>query len=253
MSMFKKLTTDGLEAKKDTLGGGTVVRESGVYLATVETAFAGESSGGAMNVTVIYKMEDGSEFRDTQYITSGRDKGQKNYYEKDGKQIPLPGFSVIDDLCILTTESPLSEQDTTERVIKLYDFDAKKEVPTSVQCLTDLEGKQVLIALQKVVDNKSKKNDATGEYEKSNEKREYNEVAKLFHSELKLTVVEAINGQEATFHDAWLKKNEGKDRVKFEEVAATGVAGAPKRASAPPVAGNAPVAKTGTGLFGKRS
>lgn len=253
MSLFKNLTSsDQLEAQRDTLGG-SFIRESGMYLATVDTAYVNEATSGAMGIVVIYKMEDGSEFRDTQYVTSGREKGLKNYYEKDGKQIPLPGFTVINDLCILTTENELSQQDTEERVIKIYDSEAKKEVPTAVQCLSDVEGKQVWIGLQKVIDNKTQKNEGTGKYEPINEKREYNEVSKLFHAEQKLTVVEAVNGQDATFFDKWDKKNSGVDRVKYVEQAGGGSAGAPRRTSAAPTSSNAPAPKTGNNLFNRKS
>lgn len=249
MSMFKKLSTEGLESQKDSLGGG-FIRESGLYEATVKLAYAHEATSGAMGVTVFYELADGSELRDTQYVTSGRDKGGNNYYVKDGKQIPLPGFTIINDLCILTSEKPLSEQDTRERTVSLYDFEAKREVPTSVQCIDAIEGEKVWIGLQKVVDNKTQKNDATGKYEKINEKRELNEINKLFHFDTKVTVVEAMNGADSTFFDSWDKKYTGVDRVKYEEQAESGRQGAPRRQTAAPTQSSEAPKKSG--LFGKK-
>jgi len=251
MSMFKNLTSSNeLESQGDSLGGGIRVRESGLYEATVKVAYVGESSGGAMSVTTVYELADGGEFRDTQYVTTSREKGQRNYYEKDGKKLPLLGYTIINDLCMLTTEQELADQDTVEKHIKIYDFDAKKEVPTAVQCIDALEGQKVWLGLVKIRSNKQKKGD-DGKYYDTSEERFTNEINKIFHYDTKLTLTEAINGQtEGTFHQGWLDRWEGKVQDKFKEVEEGARQGAPRRTTAAPQAG-APT-KTSGGLFSKR-
>lgn len=229
MSFFTDLTKDNLEQEDDRLGGGGGLLDTGIYSATVKLAYAGQSANGARNVNLIFQMPNGNEFRETIYITNR--KGE-HFYLRDGKQMPLPGFSMIDSLCTIATEKPLAEQETSERVVKLYDFDQKAEVNTKVTVLTDLLGKSVSLAILRVLENKSVK-DSNNVYQPTAETRELNTIDKVFHTETKLTVSEARKGLEAgEFWDKWEAKNAGKTRdsrkIKGDGV---GNASAPQQAS----------------------
>src|SRR5690606_8884096 len=137
-------------------------------------------------------------------------KKGENFFVKDGKKIPLPGLTIINDLCLIATGEPLSEQETEEKLINLYDFEATKEVPTSAPMITDLVGAEISLAIQKNLEDKKEK-DAAGDYAPTGETRETNTISKVFHTETKMTVVEALEGaEEAKFWDAWLEKNKGK-------------------------------------------
>lgn len=241
--MFNNLTDQGLEKAEDRLGGGFSVRETDIYTFKIKAAYAGKSQGGAMNVSLI-AVDSQGEYRETIYITNR--KGE-NFFVKDGKKIPLPGFTIINDLCLIATGEPLSEQETEEKVINLYDFEAKKEVPTSVPMIMALLDAEVSLSIQKNLEDKNVKNDA-GDYVPSGETRDTNTIGKVFHTETKMTVVEALEGaEEAKFWDAWLEKNKGKvfDRTKKD----TG-GGKPVGARPTPTAG----AKEGgrPSLFGKK-
>lgn len=249
--MFQNLKTDGLEQAKDTLGGG-FVKESGIYLATIKQMIGGASESGALNVTLLATLPDGSEYRETIYVSNRQ--GQP-YYERDGKKIPLPGFTAIDDICMMTVGVPLSEVQWEEKTIKMYNRDAGAEVPTSVNCIEGVSGEQVYLGIQKILANKSKKNDLTGKYEDIAEERQYNAIDKVFHVESKQTMAEARNGQDATFFDAWDKKRTGQvkdERTIKDGVAASGAtAGRPKPAT-PPAAGAAPAASPAKPMFGAK-
>lgn len=204
--MFNNLTDTGLEKAEDRLGGGSYIRETDIYTFKIKAAYAGKSAGGAMNVSLICEDSQG-EYRETIYITNR--KGE-NFFVKDGKKIPLPGFTIINDLCLIATNEPLSSQETEEKVIKLYDFEAKKEVPTAVPMIMSLVDAEVSFAIQKIIEDKNAKDDS-GEYVPTGETREVNNIVKVFHTETKMTIVEALNGaEEAKFWDAWLEKNQGK-------------------------------------------
>ena len=86
---FGDLNTDGLEQSRDTLGGGGAV-ESDSYTGKIKLAYAGASQGGARFLAVHIDL-DGREYRETLYVTN---KQGQNFYEKGGKKIPLPGFTV---------------------------------------------------------------------------------------------------------------------------------------------------------------
>ena len=223
--MFNNLTDQGLEKAEDRLGGGFSPRETDIYTFKIKAAYAGKSPGGAMNVSLI-AVDSQGEYRETIYITN---KKGENFFVKDGKKVPLPGFTIINDLCLIATGEPLSEQETEEKVINLYDFEAKKEVPTSVPMIMALVDAEVSLSIQKNLEDKNVKNDA-GEYVPSGETRDTNTIGKVFHTETKMTVVEALEGaEEAKFWDAWLEKNKGKvfDRTKKDAGGGKPVGGRP--------------------------
>jgi hypothetical protein len=133
-------------------------------------------------------------------------------------------------------------------VIKLYDFDLKKEVPKTVPMLTDVIGKEVSLAILKVLENKNEK-DADGNYVAIADTRETNVVDKVFHTESRMSVVEARNeATEAKFWDGWVEKNKDqvRDKRTIKDGAQAGTAGKPPSASSAP-AGAAPRKS----LFGK--
>lgn len=244
MALFNNLKSDGLEESQDRLGGFTPL-ESGIYTGTIKAAYAGHSQNGAMSVTVLADF-GGKEYRETFYITNK--KGENFFLNKDDKtkKVPLPGFTVVDDICLIVTGKPLAEQETEEKVINLYDYELKKEVPKSVPMMTELLGQKISLGILKQIENKQAK-DNTGEYQPTAETREVNLVDKVFHPELKLTVAEARNGQEeAKFYAAWEERNKGQTRDKRTiKDGAGGNAGSPPKAAA----GTAPARKS---LFGNQ-
>lgn len=248
MKMFGNLTADGLEQTGDRLGGGGV-RESDAYDGTIKVAYAGKASASnAQSLTVIFNL-GGSEYRETFWVTN---KNGENFFidkQDSSKKVPLPGYTMADDLCLLTTGFPLSEQTFTEKVINLYDYEAKKEVPTNVHVIMDLMGKPITLGLIKQTVDKTKKNDSTGSYEPTGETRDENLIDKIFHHDSKRTVTEVRNGIEvAEFFPKWVEKNKGVTRNRAK--GAQGKTGAPGRpAGAPPAAS---AAKPTTSLFGAK-
>lgn len=223
---FGDLSTDGIEAARDVLGGGGAV-DSGVYTGTIKLAYAGMSSGGARSLTVHLDL-DGREYREVLYVTN---KQKQNYYEKDGKKSPLPGFTVANDLALLATGLALSEQEIEEKVVKLYDFDAKAEVPTKVQAMTSLHGRAISVGILKQLEDKKKKNDSTQQYEPTGETRETNVIDKVFHAETGKTVSEyTAKVAEAEFQGKWKAKNDGV--VRNKTTGATGKVGTPGQRAA---------------------
>lgn len=216
MSIFKSLTTTGIEQAKDSLGESKFAPlDSGVYETKIKLAYAGKSEGGASSVTFIFDLGT-REYTETLYVTN---RNGVNYYEKDGKKFPLPGFTTVDDLCLVASGAPLAEQETEEKVIQSYDFEAKKDMPKRVPVLMALLNKPVTIAIKKTLVNKKTK-DANGNYVDIADSREENNIAKVFHTETRLTVLETQNNAtEAVFHDAWAEKNTGKtaDKRKIKE------------------------------------
>lgn len=208
---FGSLNTEGMEEARDVLGGGGAF-ESGVYTGIIKLAYAGESKGGANSLTVHVDI-NGREYRETLYVTSGTAKGCKNYYEKGGKKYPMPGYTTANDIALLSTGVSLNEQDFEECVVKLYDYDAKAEVPTKVLAAKSLHGKEITLGLLKQTVDKTKLNEATNEYEPTGETRDENIIDKVFHTESGRTVSEFLkNTEQAEFQSKWSDKNTGQTR-----------------------------------------
>lgn len=227
LSTIKHDTTVNTE-EKDTLGGGGyTLLDSDIYPMTISAAYLGESAGGAVSVSIALKAENGTEHRETIWITNK--SKQTTYTDKnDGSQQPLPGFLLADSLALLTANKSILQLDTEDKVINLYDYSAGKEVPTTVPMLMELVGKQVYAGIMKVRENKTKKNEATGKYDPINEARERNEVTKFFYAADKRTTAEIrAQAAEPAFYAQWKERYAGQVKDTYKEVAAApGSAGA---------------------------
>jgi hypothetical protein len=243
MKMFGNLSTEGLEAAGDYLGGGGGLLETGVYSGTVKLAYAGKSqSSESQSVTVLIDV-NGLEFRETFWITNRN--GENCYADKKDpkKKHPLPGFAMVDDLALVTTGYGLTDQNIEEKVVKLYDYETKRDLPQNVPVLVDMLNKEVLFAVVRQTVDKQKKNDA-GIYVNTGETRDENVAEKFFHAESRRTVSEIRNSvKEPIFIEKWAEKNNGKSRNKSK--GAEGNIGAPGAKGAPP-----PAAKAKPSIFG---
>lgn len=235
MSILANLTTDSSIAnEKDSIGGGSRVLESGIYTFTIQHAYIGKSTGGAISLNLNLKTEDNKELKQQLWVTSGTAKGGKNYYiDKNGDKQYLPGFVMANSLCLLALGKEISELDTEQKVISVYNTEAKAEVPTKVDMLMDLVGKDITAAVFKQIVDKTKKNESTGAYDPTGETREENELDKFFRASDKKTTAEIrAQAEEATFVHTWEKKYAGQTRDKSKGAGgANGTAGAPKAAS----------------------
>ncbi len=248
MSLPANLASDSTIAdEKDSIGGSGPV-DSGLYGFTVAMAYINKAVSGALGLALTLKTIDGKDIRQTLWMTSGKAKGCKNYYEKDGEKHYLPGFTHANALALLTVGKEISQLDTETKVINLYSPEAKAEVPTKVEVVMDLLNQEIIAGIIKQTVDKTKKNDTTGQYEATGETREENEIDKFFRAKDRMTTAEIrAQATEAVFINSWDQKWTGKvkDRAKSS---AAGLPGVPKLGAAPAAA--AGTKKPTTSLFG---
>lgn len=232
MSLLTNLTTDSnIADEKDILGGGGPV-DSGLYAHTISLAYLTKSAGGAVGMVLNLKDQSNREVRQTLWMSSGTAKGGKNYYERNGERHYLPGFVLANSLCLLTAGKEISQMDTETKVVNVYSYDAKAEIPTKVEMLMDLLGKDILTGLIKQTVDKNVKNDA-GAYVPSGETRDENEIDKFFRASDRMTTAEIrARADEAAFADSWEQKWTGKTRDRAKGAAAAGAPGVPGAAMA---------------------
>lgn len=228
MSIFGALTTNGMEVQKDSTGGYSPL-ETNIYTALVKNAYVTTSKNGAMAINLILDI-DGREYREQIWITNS--KGENFFVnKKTGNKVALPGFTTINDICLVGINKPLSECDTEPKVVKIYDFNAKAEVPREVPTIVELIGAAIKVGIVHQIVDKNVQ-DASGNYVPSGETREENVIDKVFHEGTNLTVNEAkAEVTEATFFKKWLDKNKGvvRNKAKGASGSKAGSEGAPKK------------------------
>lgn len=204
MALFAELDTNGVERSEDTLSGGFNLLDSDIYEAKIKAAYGGASQAGALNVTVVCDIK-GQEYSETIYITR-RDK--LPYFEKNGKRRFLPGYNIVNSICKITTGKSLTELDSEDKTLLIFDSNEKKRKPTEVPVLTELSGKTVCLGIVKELRNKAVQ-DAHGIYRDTEETREDNRINAVFDVDTHRTLNEIEDNKEAIFWDKWLEKNKG--------------------------------------------
>jgi len=222
MSIFAQVeTANDIKEEKDVLGGGFVL-DTDVYDATITLAYAGKSKGGSHSLT-IHADVGGKEHRHTFYVTN---KQGQNFYvnKKTGDKEFLPGWNAANGIALLIANKELPALEAEEKTVKLYDFDAKAEVPTKVQAMTELHGGRIKLAIEKqLVDQTQETAPGSGVYVPTGKTREQNEIVKVFFIEDGRTVTEIRqNVEEAQFMPKWLERNKAKLIDKTDKKAAAG-------------------------------
>jgi hypothetical protein len=236
------MKSEGLEEAQDRLGGYQSY-ETDIYPGKVKLAYAGQAPSGARFMYFSFVLADGKEYRETVYFTN---KAGENWFpnkQDASKKVPLPGFTLVNDICLATTGQELSVQAAEDKVVNVYDPEQKKELPKSVPVLVDLLGKDITLAILKKIESVKVKQG--NDYVATDKTRETNGIDKVFHTESGMTVKELKDKKtEASFQAAWLEKNKGKTR---DLTQSEGKSGRPGSAGAPPAAGA--TAKPRTSLF----
>jgi len=203
-ALLKDFTTDGLDAAKDTLGGFQLL-PSDIYPAVVRMAYITQSPGGATGV--VLELDTGKHSHiETVWISN---RTGANYYKgQDGEKKPLPGFTLINELCLLVTEKPLSQQEGETKKIEVFDFESRGKVLKAVPVLTEIVGSRIQVGIHKQIENKQVKN-ADGVYVAISDTREKNVLNKVFHNETDQTANEIQADGEPRFIEQWRDKYTG--------------------------------------------
>lgn len=228
----------GSEKEKDVLGGRTLL-PTGLYEGTLDVAYLTKSSGGATAFNLVVDI-GGRKVRDTIYVTN---KQGGVTYTKDGKKFPLPGYSLINALAKLTAGKEIPQLEFEKKLVKIYNFEQRKEVPTEVEVAVELVGQPVKLGIELHRENKNAK-DQAGNYVPTAEIREFNTITRVFHVKTGQTAAEYNAQAPAEFMALWVKEFDGKT---IDKTAKGSVAPAPSNLPGP----GAPVAAAGKpSLFG---
>lgn len=216
--------TENVETPKDFVGGGGYLKDSDVYLMKVKHAFMEKSKGGAIgfNISMKHADEKKTEFNQTIYISTKAETGCKFTYHKNGKDNFLPGYILVNDMCLIASDGKYGvaankqlnceEAPRSTKTVEVYDYEQGKKMPKEVQVIDCLEGAIFNIGLVKKKKNKWSSGAPTAEVKESNE------VNKVYSKDRK-SVSEIKAGAPGTHIDTWIEKNQGVIIDEYKEVA----------------------------------
>lgn len=235
---MKKLKTTEVDVQeRDTLGGFQLY-DTDVYEFIIKTAYVEESKGGALGAVFLLETPDGRSYRETIYFTNK--KGETFFTNAKNETQFLPGYNLVNSITMLTIQTELADMETEERIVKVYDADAKAEINKTVDAFAELRDKTIKLAVEKQLQDKTEK--VGDDYVPTGETLERNAIVKAFHAEKNVTLTEALAKLESEFMGKWLAKNKGNviDKTKKDKGVAKGV---------PAAANTAKTAKPKTSLF----
>ena len=196
-----------------------------------------EADSGSKQFVVEFMHVPTEDFthRERYTLTSGRAKGQKNYYERNGKKIALPGFSQANNLVEIITGKDITQLDFDKRHIPIYNPTSGQREPTEMDVAMDLIGKVLKVGMVKVRKNKSIQVGST--WQDGPDEIEINEIEKNFTADGH-TLTEAKAKADPTFIEKWKAKRVGEVIDTYKPIASSGapVAGAPPAPSGAPAA-----------------
>ena len=231
--MLDRLQEDNdIQTETDSLGGFGPL-DTGLYDFKIKYAYYTTARSGAIGFNLNLVGSKNESLKQTLWVTSGTAKGGKNYYtSKNGAKHYIPGFVTANGIALLAAKKKIGVLATEKKTIMLYNGTegVKKEVPTEVDMIVDLVGKDITLGVQRQIVDKTRLNDATSKYEPTGETRDENEIVKVFHPINGKTVAECIaKAETGEFKQKWADKWTGVTRDKSTGTGA--VSGAPGAAT----------------------
>lgn len=221
------------KTNEDVIATGGFTLPTGLYPMVIENAYLDKTDTGAMMMHVHLKRKVGGNqvYRFNNCIVSGDAKGNKPTYIKDGKEYPLPGYSQMNQICKIAAGVTLGQIEPEKKLVKLYDFDAKAEVPREVPVVTQIVGQEILVGIR--LRRENKRAQQNGKWVDTNEAREFNEIDKVFYPDGFTVTEKAAEAEEASFVEKWRTAHpEGTVIDKFKPVAGQASGGKAANAAA---------------------
>lgn len=215
MTDFLNINRGGAKQESENVGGGRPIFDSNVYSAKVKQAYLDVSPSGAKFCDVTLDI-NGKDYQERLWLTNS--KGEGFYLDRDNNPQPMGGLTRFDELLFAAGFANAGAAGIGPANVRMWDNDSRAFViKQHATVVTGLRDKEVLVALLRQTENKTKRNQNTGKYEKINEKIETNSIQK-FASPSKQTQLEAVNKVDPpTFIDAWVKQWEGKVRDNYKQ------------------------------------
>lgn len=210
------------QPNEDVIIGGGFHLPTGLYAMVVQNAYFDKTAKGATMMHLHLKRKAGGNqvYRFSDCVVSGNEKGNKPTYMKDGKEFPLPGYSKMNQVVQITTGKTLGQITPEKKLVKIYDYEAKADVPREVDVVTEMIGQEILVGLQFRRENK--KALVNGKWVDTDKPNEFNELDKVFYPDGFTVTEKKAEATSAAFVEKWREVNpDGQVIDKFKSVTTT--------------------------------
>lgn len=229
MTDFLNFNTGGAKQETESVGGGRTLFDSAIYPAKVRQAYIDAYDSGARFASLTLEI-NGKDYEERLLLTNG--KGESYFTDRNtGDPVQYSGVTRLEELAFAAGFPSLQAVGVSQANIRAWDKDTKAMVIRQhATVLTNLHGKEVAVAILKIVQNKQKKNPNTGKYDKLNEKEEVNQIDKFATTQGQTLIESAKNVNPPTFMSAWKEKWAGKVKDTFKTVKGAPSEGTPTAA-----------------------
>lgn len=218
--MSLNLNLSGIDTKAtDRVGGQGYSLPTDVYDAEIVLAYLISSSSSKSRGLDLTLKINNDEKSFQVYYTNKHD--EPFYLDKDKNKKALPGLLLLSSLTQLTLGKSfdnLSSSDISKKTVKVWDSNAKAELPKEVEIIHSLNGKKVKVAIEQIEQNK---------YSDSSKTEKKNNLVKFFNEKgYTSTELDNLKDDPTTqpeFINKWLEAYKDKitDKVDKSKVKAT--------------------------------
>ena len=212
---FMNFNTGGAKQETESLGGGRTLFDSAIHKAKIKQAYLDVYDSGARFVSITLDIA-GKDYEERLLLTNGQ--GMSYWTDNDGNAQQYSGLTRFEELAFAAGFPNVQATAPQPANIRAWDKDAKAFVIRQHSTvLVSLQGKEVLAAIQKINQNKQKKNPTTNKYDKLNEAEEVNQIEKFANLQGQTLLEAAKNVNPPQFMGAWKEKWSGKVNDKYKE------------------------------------
>jgi hypothetical protein len=138
----ESMLNEGEKLQEKFESGNDGFKEGEIHDVQIRLAYLGEYDSGAKYFVIEFEKENGQRDSMRETISSGDTKGNRTYYEKDGKKYPLPGINKINSV-LKAVGTNILEIKPVETIIEV--FGSQESHPV----FKELTGKKLKVGVQK--------------------------------------------------------------------------------------------------------
>lgn len=210
------LSLNGMNASEAFESAGTTsVLDTGLYQAMLKAVYLDTTKGGTPVANAVVEI-NGLTKTFPMYIAYKDTK--KPVKVVNGQRQVIPGYKQLNSLAYCATGLTIDALTQEEKVIKVYDWNTRKEEPQTVLAFSELMGKQIAVGIKKVEKHKTAK--VNGQYLPTTETYFTNEIDRYYTPD-GLLAQEKATGSEAKYAVKWKEKT---GQIFQEKLAVTPIA-----------------------------
>ena len=213
---FLSFNTGGAKQESESVGGGRILFDSAIYPAKIKQAYLDAYDSGSRFLSITLDI-GGKDYEERLLLTNG--KGESFWTDDKGNAQQYSGLTRFEELAFAAGFANIQATQPGPGMIRAWDKDAKAFVLRQHGTVLNLlKDKQVMVAIQKINQNKQKKNQLTNRYDKINEAEEINQIDKFANLQGQTQLEAAKNVNPPQFMQAWKEKWAGKVNDKYKTV-----------------------------------